>query len=163
MSSRRVQRSKPKASRSSLSRKRVTKKKTPTKKARAYLGETRTPKHGKGRLNTWAKGNPGKPKGAKDHIPRGVKASLKQLLEEIAENEQATLRNAVMRGLQRGGPKHADRYLRLVAEYVDGKPADTLNLNAGFKQETLEQSADILAKKMERMVTAVLAKRAKTE
>lgn len=113
-----------------------------------------------GQRNRFPKGNPGRPAGVPDIVPRSVKASMKQLFEEVAQTEQATLRSALMRGIRRGGAKHSDRYIRLVAEYVDGKPVDTLNLNSQFKSETLEAAADQLKKQMTLLVQSVMKRRA---
>src|SRR5690606_20635302 len=67
-------------------------------------------------------GNPGRPPGTKNRVPTSVRASIRTVLEEVAQNEGETIRSAIMRGLT-GGARNADRYIRLIAEYVDGKPA----------------------------------------
>lgn len=106
-------------------------------------------------------GNPGRPKGAKDKggIPRNVKASMRQLFEDVVTRNKGTLRTALMRGVT-SGPRHADRYLKLITEYVDGKPVDTLNLNTQFDKESLDAASSMLGKKMEAMVAALQRKKA---
>lgn len=114
-----------------------------------------------GRANTkFAKGNAGRPKGAKDLIPNGrvVKASVKAIAEEVAATEGLTIRKAIKDGIK-GGPRFAHNYLRFVAEYVDGKPADTLNVGHSFNEDELAQAKDRLDRKITALATAVLKKR----
>ena len=89
-------------------------------------------------------------------IPRNVKASVRQILEDVAREKVADVRTAIEVGI-RSGPRHSDRYLRLMAEYVDGKPDTTINLNNNFKAETVEESARMLQKQMTRLVTKAIA------
>jgi hypothetical protein len=112
--------------------------------------------------NRFQKGNAGRPPGAKERIPRSVKASVRTIIEEVALNETKTIRSAIVDGLK-SGARNADRYLRIVAEYTDGKPVDTINLNAHYKEDDLTQAKRKLDAKIQRLVTAVLAKRAKNE
>lgn len=117
-----------------------------------------------GRANTkFVKGNAGRPKGAKDRIPNGrvVKASIKAIAEEVASNEGTTVRKAIIDGIK-GGPRFAHNYLRFVAEYVDGKPADTLNVGHSFNEDELAQAKDRLDRKMTALATAILSKRKAT-
>lgn len=106
----------------------------------------------------FAKGNPGKPKGATDIVPRGVKASFKQLAQEILETRSLTLRNAIMRGI-RGSSRDADRYLRLIAEYNEGKPESSVKLGMEFKTETMEEAAHQFRRSMSHMVKQLLSRR----
>lgn len=113
----------------------------------------------KGKPNyRFKKGNPGRVKGATDKVLRSWKGSIRDLCQEVAENEHTTLRSAVMRGLT-ADAKHAHHYLRLVADYVDGRPTDNINLNATWNSDRLEEAAHNLGVKMDRLVTAVLAKK----
>lgn len=107
-------------------------------------------------------GNAGKSKGAKHQYPRGVKASIKAVLAEVAENEGMTIRKAVMEGL-RGGPRNADRYIRMIAEYVDGKPKDEIDLNAKIQDETIAQSKNRINAKVATMVRNILKKKERQE
>lgn len=114
---------------------------------------------GKGR-RPFAKGNPGKPPGTKDNLgpgSRSVKASIKAVIEEVTLNEGTTIRKALMDGI-RGGARNADRYLKLMAEYTDGKPKDTLDLNV--RDDELATAKQRLDRKMDTLLKAVLAKRA---
>lgn len=111
----------------------------------------------KGRT-TFAKGNPGKAPGTRHAIPSSVKASVKAVLEEVAETEGRTIRQAVMEGL-RGGPRNADRYIRMVAEYVDGKPKDTIDLNAKITDDAANTSKNRINAKVATMVRNILKKK----
>lgn len=118
-----------------------------------------------GRANTkFVKGNGGRPKGAKDKVPNGrvVKASIKAIAEEVAASESLTVRKAIMEGLK-GGPRFAHNYLRFVAEYVDGRPAETLNLGHNFNEDELAQAKDRLDRKMADLAAAILTRRKATE
>jgi hypothetical protein len=114
---------------------------------------------GPGKPSRFKKGNPGKLPGTRNSIPTSVKASIRTILEEVALTEGGTVRSAVMAGL-RGGARNADRYIRLVAEYVDGKPADTLNLNNQIKDEELAGAKSRLDRKVAGLVKTILARRA---
>lgn len=106
------------------------------------------------------KGNPGKVKGQKDRVPgeRAAKASVRTLIEEVVRDNPKTIRNALLRGL-RSGPRHADRYLKLSAEYMDGKPVDTLNVNSQYKQDELEAAKQALGKKLDKIFKTILTNR----
>lgn len=99
---------------------RLTADSTPEERRAAYLGgSTRTLPNG---AKAFAKGNPGKHPGRKDRVPR----SFKKMCEWLLSN--ATTRKEIRRAMRRGitsNPRHADRYIRLAAEYVDGKPVET--------------------------------------
>lgn len=106
----------------------------------------------------FAKGNPGKLPGTKNAIPSSIKASIRTVLEEVAQHEGHTVRKAIIGGLQ-GGPRNADRYIRLIAEYVDGKPVDTLNLNQKFTDEELASAKSRLDRKVASLVKTIINKR----
>jgi len=114
---------------------------------------------GPGKPSRFKKGNPGKLPGTRNSIPTSVKASIRTILEEVAATEGATVRRAVMAGLA-GGARNADRYIRLVAEYVDGKPADTLNLNNSVTEDELAGARARLDRKVAGLVKTILARRA---
>jgi len=62
-------------------------------------------------------GNPkGKPKGAKDRIPRAFKASIKAVFDELLTTDPTIVREAVRRGLISRKPKDAFPYVRIYAE-----------------------------------------------
>ena len=103
------------------------------------------------------KQNPGKPKGAKDRVPeqRKVKASVRDIIEEVVRDNPKTVRNCVLRGL-RSGPRHGHHYLKLSAEYLDGKPVDTINVNSQYKQDELEAAKRTLGKKLDKLFAVML-------
>ena len=121
-----------------------------------------SPRKAGSNLRPFKKGNPGKPKGAGNEIPSSVKASIKTVLEDVAATEGLTIRRAIMDGL-RGGPRNADRYVRMIAEYVDGKPGETIDLNARIKDETIAQSRNRINAKVATMVRNILKKRERQE
>lgn len=138
------------------SRRTATRKSAPKVSVRSVRREHRTPG---GPPNTWAKGNPGKAKGTKDKIPgqRVFKASIVSIMQEIAETEGLTIHKALMQGIK-GGPRHADRYLKLMSEYLDGKPTDNLNIRRFDDDElaTAEQRTDQM---IARVMKQILEKR----
>jgi hypothetical protein len=99
----------------------------------------------------------GRPKGARSKVPQGVRASVKAILEDVVSKEKRTVRDAVVDGI-RSGPRHADRYLRLAAEYVDGKPTDNVNLNARFNQDELGSARELLGKKLDGILGVLIRK-----
>lgn len=106
------------------------------------------------------KGNPGKKKGTKARVPgeRKIKASVRDLIEEVVRDNPRTIRDALKRGL-RSGPRHADRYLKLAAEYMDGKPIDTINLNSQYKQDELESARRSLSQQLNKIFKTIVANR----
>lgn len=104
------------------------------------------------------KGNPGKAKGTKHEFGSSVKASIRTILTEVAETEGHTVRRAVMEGLK-GGPRNADRYVRLIAEYVDGKPTDNVKLDASIKDDAVQTSKARIDAKVATMVKNILKKK----
>lgn len=66
---------------------------------------------------------PGRPKGSRDKVPRTFKASVRAIFAEVAEEQPALLRDAILRGIQADPPKSYP-YLQLAAHYLDGKPAE---------------------------------------
>lgn len=70
---------------------------------------------------------PGRPKGSKDSIPKSVKASVRSVLEEVAQQHQADIKTAIVKGIN-AKPPASLRYLEVMAHYLDGKPAETVKL-----------------------------------
>jgi hypothetical protein len=139
------------------------------KKGKTGLGNARVdantylaPKIPGSNLRPFKKGNPGKVPGVQHEVPSSVKASVKTVLMEVAETEGLTIRKAIMEGL-RGGPRNADRYIRMMAEYVDGKPGETIDLNAKIKDETIATSKTRINAKVATMVRNILKKREREE
>ncbi len=73
------------------------------------------------------KPGPGRPRGSRDKIPRALKASIRQVFEDIASEDPELIRAAVRAGLTAPPPKSFP-YLQLAAAYVDGKPADEIKM-----------------------------------
>jgi len=113
-----------------------------------------------GKDGKFKKGHPGKAKGQKDRVKgmRTAKASVATLIEEVVRSNPMTIRDALKRGL-RAGPRHADRYLKLAAEYLDGKPVDTINVNSQYKQDELESAKRTLGKKLDKLFAIIVANR----
>ena len=103
------------------------------------------------------KGNPGKKKGTTDRVPgqRKIRASVRAIIEEVVSNEERTVRQAIVGGLK-GGPRNSHHYLRLAAEYTDGKPTD--NVRFRFDEDELATAKQTLNNKMNDLLEAVLRK-----
>jgi len=71
---------------------------------------------------------PGRPAGRKNKVPGSVKASVREVLAEVAEKDRAEIREAIRRGI-RSRPPHSLRYVELVAHYTDGKPKDSVEIS----------------------------------
>lgn len=101
------------------------------------------------------KGNPGRPKGAKSKIPRSITDTIKQIVGDIIKNETLTLRRAFVNGV-RSGPHTAHQYLKLIAEYNEGRPKESLSIDAQFSETQMESSARGMRKKMDLLLATVL-------
>jgi hypothetical protein len=121
-----------------------------------YTGEPPA-RDAKGRILPGSK--MGRPAGREDDVPRGVKASVRAIFEKLVSREAKTIEDATVQGI-RSGPRNADRYLRLVTEYVDGKPQDHLSLSHKFDQDELGLAREQLGKKLNRMLAIALKKQA---
>lgn len=110
-------------------------------------------KKGKGKPPGWPK-----QKGTTDKVPhsRAVKASIRAVIEDVMLNEATTVRQAVLRGFK-AEPRDSHHFVKLAAEYTDGRPADTLNINQ-FNEDELATSKDRLTQKLDEFLTRVLAK-----
>jgi len=104
----------------------------------------------------------GRPPGAKSVVPAGVRASVKAILEDVVSKRKKTVRRAIIDGIQ-SGPRHSDRFLRLAAEYVDGKPTDNVNLNARWNQDELSEAKDTLGKKLDGILAIILTREAEAK
>jgi hypothetical protein len=58
-----------------------------------------------------------------------VKASIRDVLEDLATNHRDEIRDAILKGIK-SRPPASLRYIELAAHYVDGKPAETIKLKA---------------------------------
>jgi cystathionine beta-lyase family protein involved in aluminum resistance len=75
-------------------------------------------------------------------VPRTVKASVRAVFADIVATEPALIREAILKGLRAAPPK-SFAYLQLCAAYVDGKPADNLQVVRNFGQFTDDELADL--------------------
>lgn len=75
------------------------------------------------------RGGPGRPKGRKNKVPSTFKASIKAVFEKVQQDDPKLIEQAVLRGL-RGKPRESFPFIQLAAHYIDGKPAETVKLNA---------------------------------
>lgn len=57
---------------------------------------------------------------------KGTRGSMREIFETVIRERKLTIKKAVLRGVK-SGPRDADRYLRLMADYVDTKPAQTIS------------------------------------
>jgi hypothetical protein len=67
---------------------------------------------------TWKPGQGGKPKGAKDEVPRSFKASIRAVYEKLQDERPELFINAIERGLLSRRPKEAFPYVKLYAELI---------------------------------------------
>jgi hypothetical protein len=70
---------------------------------------------------------PGRPRGSRNKVPFSVKASVKEVLEELAVSNRDEIRTAILKGIN-SKPPHSLRYIEVIAHYIDGKPADTVTI-----------------------------------
>jgi hypothetical protein len=97
------------------------------------------------------KGQGGRKKGAKNKVPGSFKSSVKALYEEIAAKAPELLHNAIVKGLKAAPPK-SYQYLQLGAYYIDGKPAETVNIRpdlSGLTDDEIQQ-LELLRLKIDR-------------
>jgi hypothetical protein len=99
---------------------------------------------------TWGPGQGGKPKGAKDEVPRSFKASIRAVYEKIQHEKPELFVTAIERGLMSRRPKEAFPFVKLYAELIgemkqqveltgaNGGPIATVDL-ASLSNETIER------------------------
>jgi hypothetical protein len=75
---------------------------------------------------TWTKGEGGKPKGAKDRVPRSARRMVEELLERLG-SDPALIESALTKGIT-ARPPSSFPYLKLVVEKLTGAPEQTINL-----------------------------------
>ena len=80
-----------------------------------------------GRNNLPSKPGPGRTPGTPDSVPRTVRASIRQIFQELGEQEPEIYKKAIRKGLQ-AGTRDSFPFVRLAAAYLDGVPAQTLRI-----------------------------------
>jgi len=76
-------------------------------------------------------GSPGRPKGSQDTKPRESakrKASIKELYEEIAQEQRVKVKRNIQAAMTSGRRKDSFRHIRLAAHYIDGVPVQRVSL-----------------------------------
>jgi len=76
-------------------------------------------------------GQPGRPKGIKETKPRETakrKASIKELYEEIAQEQRVKVKRNIQAAMTSGRRKDSFRHIRLAAHYIDGVPVQRVSL-----------------------------------
>lgn len=74
-------------------------------------------------------GNPhGRPKGAKDSIPRSFRASIKGMYEKLATERPELFEDAITRDLQNRHGTAAFHHVQLAAHYLDGRPETNVKI-----------------------------------
>ena len=112
------------------------------------------------------KGKPHPRTGSKDKVLHGrvAKASVKAIIEEIVSDPtgRMTIERAIRRGIN-ASPRDAKAWVEMAANYMDGKPVDSLNLKAQVTMDEVSTAKLRLESKMNTLLNAVLAKRKKEE
>jgi len=75
------------------------------------------------------RGGPGRHKGSKDRVPRSFRASIRRMYEHLVTTEPQLFEDAIRRDLQNRRGVAAFHHVQLAAHYLDGKPADQVNLS----------------------------------
>lgn len=99
-----------------------------------------------------------KPVGAKDHVQgqRRIRSSVKAIIADVVANHRLTVRGAIMRGLK-ASPQFSHHFVKLAAEYTDGKPGDKLDVT--FHEDELATAKASLHQKLDTILTTLLSKK----
>lgn len=85
--------------------------------------------------------------------PPTKRASIKRLFEEVDESDY---KRVITEGLAAKNARTRALYLKMAAEYLDGKPPDHLRVrNDLFTQEELSDARAMLSKKFDRILGAL--------
>lgn len=121
-------------------------------KSEAYLDDERVDRRdGKGQARKFRRGNPGRPKGAKDVEGRTVRASVKAIMERVVRREDKTIDQAMVRALKARKGSAPTRMIQILAAYTDGKPPETINVNSQWNTEELDKARENLTKQLTTM------------
>lgn len=75
-------------------------------------------------------GNPrGRPRGAKDAVPRTFKASIKAMYEKLATKRPELFEDAITHDLRTRRGMAAFHHVQLAAYYLDGKPKEQVEVS----------------------------------
>lgn len=78
------------------------------------------------------KGQGGRKKGAKDRVPRGLKAkingSIRAMYDALLKEEPALFERAIRRDLGSSRGSVAFQHVQLAGYYLDGKPVETVRM-----------------------------------
>lgn len=85
-----------------------------------------------------------------------VQASVKAVIEEVVSGHKQSIHDAILDGIE-SGPRNAHNYLRMCAEYLDGKPATELNVRTNFKEDEIADAQRSLTRKMNKLFERVMA------
>ena len=91
------------------------------------------------------KGQGGRKKGAKDKVPRGLKAkiagSIRSMYEALLKGEPELFENRIRRDLKKGSGAVGFHHVQLAAYYLDGKPAETIKVRPDLGKYSDEELA----------------------
>lgn len=98
----------------------------------------------------------GRPRGSTTALSRkpSVQASVKAVIEEVVSEKKLSIKHAIIDGIE-SGPRNAHNYLRMCAEYLDGKPATELNVRTNFKEDEVADAQRSLSRKMDKLFQKV--------
>lgn len=96
------------------------------------------------------KGIPNRP-----HRLQSVQASIKAVIEEVVTERKPSIKQALIDGIE-SGPRNAHNYLRMAAEYTDGKPDSNIHLRTSFKEDEIADAQRSLTRKMDKLFQKVL-------
>lgn len=83
-------------------------------------------------------GNPrGRPRGAKDAVPRSFRTSIRAMYERLAAEQPELFEEAIKRDLRAKQGTAAFHHIQLAAYYLDGKPSDKLELSGELRMPTI--------------------------
>lgn len=102
-----------------------------------------------------------RPRGTRKGVPTAqhkkpsVQASVKAVIEEVVSGHKASIHDAILEGIE-SGPRNAHNYLRMCAEYLDGKPATELHVRTNFKEDEIADAQRSLTRKMNKLFERVM-------
>ena len=92
---------------------------------------------------TFQRGNPGRPKGTRNKIPRSFKSSIALLFQELGQEDRARWKAAIRRVMRLGG-RTAFPYYQMAAHYLDGKPVERVQVEGTQPIQIIMPGAEAL-------------------